>query len=891
MKLTIPTRNHARWVWFYSLIMFVLLYQFQPAQAESDQPLLEPGLYQSQGGDSAARLKSANGAWEMGFWQGPAESEPGAGFAFFGRFLPRTGTARLTGTWQSLPGSCCPGRGRGEIEALDARSFRFAVFAPSLDQAPWSSLAKMVFTKVAELPAQNPLARLVGDWRIALWYNDLLPGGAPADLVSGHGRLTAGQGRAEGVWEGWPGELALTPQPGGLELTYKDPAAGYELSAALREEAGGLALEGPFASTLGRGRLRMVRAGLPADPGGPAASGGGDLAGLWVDPRTGNDFFQIKDSGQEFDFTAYGGSLNQPRYLSKGSARLAGPGRYEAVARDQEGYCCGNQARLVFRKLSPEEMEVSSIWWPAGQPDPGTPPTAPYLIKRAQRAVGGAGAPTAAEGGGGRWPYIQAAKPGLMARESGALKVAFSWQPVQSGGEQKAVYTLFSQGGYQRDLDLFIDHEGRLGASIATKAGMVTPKIQSPLKPGESHEAWLIYQAGGQAKLFLDGAQASAVDMLEPWVGSNSPYLVGASRWPGRTFQGVITQVNLYATAQDPAQAGEADLVITPPETTGASEAAGQASQASSATQALIRLWNPYRLVHAYAETTADLERLQNEGWQRKGPVAGLWSQAVPGSQPIYGFRHRGKGYTIMSTSQSPPAGCDALGLMGHILPQPAEGSVALYELKAELPEPLRGGSTTDLLYTTNPETVEAARRAGYGQERIVGYAQQAKEPPYSPPVLYSWSGAWRGEGWGRFLIKRQGHDLLMFWYYGPPDGPHYYGHYRLNPDLKRAEGIAVGRPGKGASYYRHVLEFIADVQKGPQIRLTSWRLAAPLDDGRLVRFVRPKPTVAILNKAADSLPAKEVAELAKALGPPDPATMLDQALKAAIREKRLLER
>ena len=126
MKLTIPTRNQARWVWCCSLVLLVLLFQIQPARAESDPPILEPGLYQSQEGASAARLQAANGAWQIVFWQGPAESEPGAGFAFFGRFLPRTGTARLTGTWQSLPGSCCPGRGRSEIEALDARSFRFA---------------------------------------------------------------------------------------------------------------------------------------------------------------------------------------------------------------------------------------------------------------------------------------------------------------------------------------------------------------------------------------------------------------------------------------------------------------------------------------------------------------------------------------------------------------------------------------------------------------------------------------------------------------------------------------------------------------------------------------------------------------------------------------------
>ncbi len=887
MTLTIPTWNRSRRRWPFLWILLVILCCSSWALAEPSAPMLEPGLYQTAAGESAARLQMADNAWEIVFWQGPADSEPGNGFGFFGRFLPRAGTGRLAGTWQSLPGSCCPGRGRGEIQALDARSFRFAVFSPSLDQAPWPGLAQMVFSKVAELPLVSPLARLVGAWRVSLCYNDLLPGGAPADLVTGHARLTAAQDRVEGLWEGWPGELSLTPQPGSLELAYKDAAAGYELHASLREKAGGLALEGPFTSTLGRGRLRMVRAGLPADPGGLSAETSGDLAGVWLDPRTGNDYFQIKDSAQGFDFTSYGGSLTQPRYLSKGSARRAGPGRYEATARDQQGYCCGNQARLVFRQLSPEELEVSSIWWPANQNDPGSPPSSPYIIRRSQRDTSGAATPP-----DGRWLLMQAAKPGLMSPTSGAIKAEFTWQPTQTGTKQAAAYTLFSQGGYQRDLDLYIDHEGHLAASIFTKAGLVAPRSAGPLKPGQPHVAWLIYSAGGQAKLFLDGAPAGSAEMPQPWTGSNSPYLVGASRWPGRAFQGAIQKVELYSAAEDPAQPGEPAQVLTPAAPTVASGAeAGDSQKTQAAAQTLIRLWNSNRLVHAYADKALDLERLQKSGWQRQGPVAGLWSQPFPGSLPLYGFRHRGKGYTELSTSQAPPAGCDALGLMGYILPQPAEGSVPLYELKARLPETLRGGTTTDLLYTTKPGTVEAARKAGYGQEQTIGYVQPVDEPAFSPPLLYTWHGAWRGEGWGRFFIKRQGQDLLMYGYYGPPDGPHYLGRYKLSPDLKKAEGIAVGRPGKGASYYRHQLEFLADSSQGPRIRLTSWRLAAPLDDGRLVRFAKPKPTVTMLSKDAEALPPNQAAEAAKAEGPPDPAAMLQEALNSARREGRLLER
>ena len=886
MKHKNTSKRTNGWILFLMLVLVLLIIPIQSALAADTQLVLEPGLYQTPDGEAAARLQPLDGAWEFMLWQGPAEAEPGSGFAYLGRLLARPGTSRLAGTWQSMPGSCCPGRGRGEIEALDARTFRFVVFSPSLDQAPWPVLSQIVFSKVAELPTAASLARLVGDWRLSLWYSDLLPDGAPADLVTGKVRFTAAQGRAEGIWEGLPGELTLAPQPSGLGLVYKDVAAGYELNASLSEEAGGLALAGPFHSTLGQGRLQMVRGGFPAAPKGPQPGAGGGLAGVWVDPRTGNDYFQIKDSAQGFSFTAYGGSLAQPRYLSKGEARQAGPGRYEATARDVEGYCCGNQARLIFRQISPEELEVSSIWWPIGQPDPGSPPAEPYVLKRTERQACGTGAsqPTA-----GRWPLVQAPKPGLMPLDGGAVKATFTWRPAQTNGGHASDFTLFSQGGYQRDLDVFIDSQGRLAARITTKAGPVSLVANRQIKPGSVHEAWLTYQNGGQSELYLDGASVAAAEMAQPWVGSNSPYLVGASRWPGRTFQGDIQRVELYNAPQDPLQPDAPALVITPPPP-GQSQVEPVSGQAAR-TLPLVRLWNPSRMVHAYTVKPDGIERLQSLGWQRQGPVASLWEKQIPGSQPLYAFHHRGKGYTILTTSQTPPPGCDALGLMGYLLPQPAEGSVELYELRADLPDPLRGGSNTDVLYTTNPETAAAARQTGYGAAQSLGYVQPVDEPAFTPPLLYSWSGVWRGEGWGHFFIKRQSKDILMFWYYGRADGPHYYGRYELSRDLKRAQGIAVGRPGKSASYYRHVLEFLTGSINGPQIRLTSWRLAAPLDDGRLVRFAKPKPTTTMLSKQAEALQPSETNELAKAMGPPAPAAMMQEALNAASHEGRLLER
>lgn len=862
--------------------------------AEDAPAALEPGLYQTAGAEAAVRLQQIDKAWEILFWQGGAATRPGAGFAFLGRMLPRPESGRLAGTWQSLPGSCCPGRGRGEIEALGPKSFRFSVFSPSLDQSPWSPLLGEVFEKVAELPVQPPLAKLTGSWRISLWYNDLLPGGAPSDLVEGKLSLAAGQGLAKGSWQGRPGELLLTPRDNGLELHYKDAAAGYELNASLSEEAGGLALEGPFRSTLGQGRLRLVRAGLPADPAGPQANQGGDLGGIWVDPRTGNDYFQIKDTPQGFDFTAFGGSLAQPRYLSKGSARRAGPGRFEASARDLPGHCCGNQARLVFRALSPDRMEVSSIWWPAGQADPGSPPAEPYQIERAQKEAGAKTLDHAAAAG--RWPLVREAKPGLLARNGGAVKVEFSWQPNQQTpangkGQSATAHTLFSQGGYLRDLDLYLDAHGRLSARIQTKAGPLTLAAAQAVKPHETHTAWLSYAAGGEARLFLDDSPLASANMAQPWAGSNSPYLMGASRWPGRSFQGEIKRVELFAGPQNPAQPGEPALVITPQPAAAAEPSAAADQDAPAKVLTLERWWSPGRLVHAYAARPQDQERLRAAGFARQGPVAGLWEGQVPGSGPLYGFRHRGQGYTLLSPGRTPPPGCDALGLMGYVLDQPSEGSVALHELAASLDDPLRGHGAKDILYTTLPQTVAAARQAGYGQERLVGYARPVEEMPFAAPVLYTWQGSWQGEGWGRFFIKRQGQDILMFWYYGRADGPHYLGRYQLSPDLKKAEGIAVGRPGKGASYYRHLLEFITDSPQGPRIKLTSWRLAAPLDDGRLVHFARPKPTTTLLLKEAQAVPAAEGAEAAKALGPPDPAAMLEQALQAAREKGQLLER
>jgi hypothetical protein len=821
-------------------------------------------------------------AWQMELWQGAAAQGPGAGFSVLARLVPADGGARLAGSWQALPGSCCPGRGRVEVEFLDGRSFRFISFAPSLDQASWPVLPAAVFAKKAELEPPDRLQRLAGRWRVSLWYGDLLPGGAPADPVQGQLSLAPRGAGLAGSWQGWPGELAAEPRAHGLELIYQDSAAGYQLSASLSPLGGGLALAGPFSSTLGQGRLQMVRAGLPAAPPGGGHQRESELAGTWVDPRTGSDYFQIKGSEAGFDFTAYGGSLAQPRYLTRGSARAAGPGRYQARAQDVEGYCCGNQGRLVFRLVEPDRMEVSSAWWPQGRPDPGAEPGEPYLIERVKKAPEAAKAPPAPAG---RWPLVQPARPGLLPREAGAVHAAFAWQP----GEARRSYTIFSQGGYRRDLDLWVDPEGRLAARIFTQNGPVELVADTKLEPGRRHEAWLIYQAGGLARLWLDGAEVAAAEQTAPWAGSRSPYLVGASRWPGRAFSGDIERVELFAAAQDPTQPAQADLVITPPPPRPASGDRAEAGAPRMA--ALVRLWHPGRLVHAYAAEPAELERLEAAGFVRQGPVGELADRGAEGLEPLYGFRHRGQGYTVLSTRQSPPPGCDSLGLLGHVRPEPGPETTPLYELKAEFAEPLRGGKSVDLLYTTRRGELEELRRAGYGQPRVVAHLWPAQEPPPAKPATFSWGGRWRGEGWGKFFLLRRGETLAMHWYYGRPDGPQYYGRYRLSADGRRAEGVAVGRPGKGASYYRHVLEFLTGGRQGPRVRLTSWRLAAPLDDGRLVSFQSPKPTTTLLIKEGGETPAQERARLEEFLAGPSPQELMHQALGAAKAQGRLLQR
>ena len=863
-------------------ILFVLIAALLAGPALAAPPGATPplldGLYQPPEASATALIAAQpDGSLIMRLWQGN-EAAHGGGFAYLGRLVPAPDGKTLTGSWQALPGSCCPGRGRQEIQVLGPEAFRFLSFAPSLDRPAWPGDHYRVFRRVAGPPANEPAQRLAGLWDIAYWYIDLLPGGAPADLKKGSLKLTPMGESLQGVWQDHPGVATLTPQDGGALLVYRDPKAGFELNAQLAEEAGGLNLGGVFTSTLGKGRITLARRGLPATPPGPAVSQEGNLSGLWVDQRTGSDYYKITGSDNGFSFVAYGGDLNQPRYLSKGRAQPAGLQRLQGAAQDQPKHCCGNQGAYSFRLLEPDRMEVTAYWWPQNQPRPKHLKPETFIIQRTADAQ----PDTAATPAG--WPQAIAPHPGLPAGTSGSVQVLFRPQAGSPAGR-----ALFSQGGYGNRLELFLDQQGHLAAILDTSQGVVELRSPQKVEPDREHAAWLIWQAGGQARLYLDSLQVAAAPLPAPWSASSAPYLVGGSRWPGRTYDGAIDEVRLWATAENPDQATLPGLTITP----GAAQPAREpeAKAQAPASQPILRLWHPGLLRHAYAVGAAGAKLWQDRGYRLQGPIARLWNKPITNSRPLYAYQHQ-EGYALISPAANPPAGCTPLGLLGYAPEQTGPGRAELWGLSAALPDPLRGGKVADRFYATDQDTLKQAHQAGYANPQRIGpvLSPQGKAP-FTPPVLYTWDGAWRGEGWGRFYMRRQGPEMVVFWYYANMKGPKFYGRYRLSPDGKSAEGIAVGQPGAKARFYRHRLEFDLASRTGPRARLTSWRLAAPLDDGRLVVFAQPRATATLLIKAAQALPAKEKQIVEGLFKSPDPKLLYEQAVSKAKASGRLVER
>ncbi|MBU1274530.1 MAG: LamG domain-containing protein [Proteobacteria bacterium] len=865
-------------LFFVLIIMGACLVGANSVPAAATPNTLLPGIYQP--GDASATAlvdPQPDGSWLLRLWQG-GEAAHGGGFAYMGRLVASPGGRRLAGAWQALPGSCCPGRGRQEIEVLGPEAFRFVLFAPTLDRAAWPGDARIIFRRVAGLPPVEPLSRLAGGWRITYWYTNLLPNGSPSDLVRGKLNFSPQGGVLQGKWEGMPGMVSLTPTTGGALLEYRDLEAGFEFSAQLAEEASGLSLGGVFNSTLGQGQLNMTRQGLPASPPGPQVSREGNLSGVWVDTRTGSDFFKITGSDAGFSFVAYGGSLSQPRYLSEGRAATAGPERLQGQAQDQPGQCCGNQGSFEFRCLNPNRMEVTAYWWPKGQARPPHLKPETFLLERVSQPQSSAAATLAG------WPQVIPSRSGLPGGPTGAVEVSFN--PGQGTAGPR---TLFSQGGYGHRLELYLDPEGYLCALMDTAQGSLVLRSASTVGLDREHVAWLVWEAGGHARLFLDGGEVAAVAMPEPWAGSGAPYLVGGSRWPGRLFLGSISEVRLWPQAEDPSAPTPPGLTITPGAAQPASEPAARPQ--APATQTLVRLWHPGLLRHAYAVDPQGVSSWEEQGYHLEGPVARLWTKPVTGSRPLWGYLHQQAGYFLISESTTPPPGCRPLGLMGYAPEESGPGRVELWGLEAQFPEPLRGGVSLDRLYTTNPKTVDQARQDGYANPRRLAYALPAKGARFTTPLLYDWAGFWRGDGWGRFFLARRGDELFMFWYYANLEGPKFHGRYRLSPDGKTAEGVAVGQSGPKARYYHHKLVFDTTSPAGPRVRLTAWRLAAPLDDGRLVVFKKSRPIVSELIKSGQKSPEQEQAILDNLAGSSSPEEQYRQAVNQARSQGRLVER
>ena len=860
------------------IVVLALAMGSLPALAGEVAPLLD-GLYQPSDGSATAMIAAQpDGSLIMRLWQGN-EADHGGGFAYLGRLVPNKGAKTLTGAWQAMPGSCCPGRGRQEIETLGPESFRFTLFAPSLDRTAWQGDPERVFRRVSGPAADEPAQRLAGQWSLTYWYNDLLPGEAPADLSRGLLKLSPVGESLQGVWQEHPGVVTLTLQPGGALLTYRDTQADFELKAQLGEEAGGLSLTGVFTSNLGKGQMTLTRRGLPAIPPGPQISQEGNLSGLWVDQRTGSDFFKITGSDNGFSFMAYGGSLDQPRYLSKGRAQPDGPGLLKGTAQDQPGNCCGNQGQFLFRQLDPKHLEVTAQWWPQGQDKPRHLKSESYVIERTSGEQPATAATASA------WPQAISPRVGLPAGASGSLQVQFKPREGSTGPQ-----TLFSQGGYGRRLELYLDPEGHLAVRMDTAQGVVELRSPQKVEPGQGHAAWLIWEAGGQIRLYLDTKEVAAAPLPSPWLASSAPYLVGGSRWPNRVFAGDIDEVRLWAEAQNPDEAAPPGLTITPGAAQPAQETQAQAE--APATHALLRLWHPSLLRHAYVTGPEQAKAWQAKGYRLQGPIARLWVKPVTGSRPLWAFQQTEGNEVIISPKADPAPGYSSLGLLGYAPEQAGPGRVELWGMRADLPDPLRGRGGADRFYATDKKSLEEAHKAGYAKPQSMGPVLPPQgKASFSPPLLYTWSGAWRGEGWGRFYLLRKGGELVMFWYYANMKGPKFYGRYRLAPDGKSAEGVAVGQPGPKARFYRHRLEFELASQAGPRVRLTSWRLAAPLDDGRLVSFTQPRATNTLLIKAAQQMPPREQSIVEGLYSSPDPQALYQQAMSQAKATGRLLER
>ena len=125
LRRTIP----AAW-----LAVIILLCAWAQGVWAQHQVSPEPGVYQYVNGSSCELKPLPDGSWQVLFWQGdgPLGSEK-SGFSFLGRAVWDEKRNRLAVSWQSLPGSCCPGRGQGRAFTSGRQKLQVhLVFAPNL---------------------------------------------------------------------------------------------------------------------------------------------------------------------------------------------------------------------------------------------------------------------------------------------------------------------------------------------------------------------------------------------------------------------------------------------------------------------------------------------------------------------------------------------------------------------------------------------------------------------------------------------------------------------------------------------------------------------------------------------------------------------------------------
>lgn len=256
--------------------------------------------------------------------------------------------------------------------------------------------------------------------------------------------------------------------------------------------------------------------------------------------------------------------------------------------------------------------------------------------------------------------------------------------------------------------------------------------------------------------------------------------------------------MELWESAPDPAHPGLPTLTFNLSD-----KAEEAAEETAPPTAPLLRMYNPGLLRHAYtvtprADDGAQAARLPAPGAGGTGvdgaPAQRAWAYG-PSATAHYG-------YMMLATYEQPSAECKSLGRLGWMLGLPHPPSQPLYQLEGQFPDPLRGSSPRDMLYTSRADQLPRMQEQSYSGERLLCHLASEPKPTPQAPLPYTWQGTWAGDGWERFFLKQQDQGLYLFWYYSQSsESPQYHVRLKLSLDGHQATGIAVGQPGRQAIY------------------------------------------------------------------------------------------